>query len=504
MTVVVFNESAPDSEKLAKAYALKRGLAADHIIPLSCAVTEDISRADYERTIAEPLRAVFKKRGWWKVREGANQVENSQIRFVALMRGIPLRILSEANFPGDEHVGQPAIVEHNEASVDSELAALGLFTRVISGVLNNPYYRSFLPITEANLPAMLLVCRLDAPSPEIVQRMMDDSVAAEKKGLRGFTYVDARGILDGGYAEGDKWLLKIATDARNLGSPVILDNGPGLFPDGYPMRNAAFYFGWYTENISGPMARPDFRFPQGAVAVHIHSFSACTLRDPKRAWCAPLLAAGAAATMGNVFEPYLTLTPNLDIFHERLRAGFTFAESAWMSERVLSWMTTFIGDPLYRPFPQPADSPSRAPKDEWETYAAGAKTWLQNPETGKATLTASAQKMKSGVIMEGLGLLQLTTAHPEEAMASFAQARQFYKQPDDVVRASIHEILQLRGANKKAEALLLIRKQLKGYPSSPGASVLRMFETELDPPPPPLPAAATPEKPAVKKSVTRP
>ncbi|MES2573135.1 MAG: TIGR03790 family protein, partial [Verrucomicrobiota bacterium] len=387
-------------------------------------------------------------------------------------------------FPGDSQVGQPAISSHNEAAVDSELTTLGLFSRTISGVLNNPYYRSFLPITEANLPAMLLVCRLDAPSPEIVQRMMEDSLAAEKKGLRGFTYVDARGISDGGYAEGDKWLLKIASDARKAGSPVILDNGPGLFPGSYPMRNAAFYFGWYTENVEGPMARPDFRFPPGAVAVHIHSFSASTLRDPKRAWCAPLLAAGATATMGNVFEPYLSLTPNLDIFHERLRAGFTFAESAWMSERVLSWMTTFVGDPLYRPFPP--ISASTPPASEWEAYAAGAKLWAQNPEIGRTTLTASAQKMKSGMILEGLGLLQLAGAHPEEAAETFAQARRLYTRPEDILRASIHEILQLRGLKKEAAALVLIRKQLKLYPASPAADLLRMFEKELAPPPPPV------------------
>ena len=103
-----------------------------------------------------------------------------------------------------------------------------------------------------------------------------------------------RGIKDTGLVEGDKWLFKIATQARQAGFPVILDRGEGLFPPDYPMRHAAFYFGWYTGDVSGPMARPGFKFTQGAVAVHIHSFSAASMRDPKRSWCAPLLAAGAA------------------------------------------------------------------------------------------------------------------------------------------------------------------------------------------------------------------
>ena len=116
------------------------------------------------------------------------------------------------------------------------------------------------------------------------------------------------------------------------------------------MDHAAVYLGWYSRPVQGPMARDDFRFVPGAIAVHIHSFSAGSLRDAHADWAAPLLAHGAAATMGNVYEPYLALTPHLDVFADRLRNGFTFAESAYASKPVLSWMTTFVGDPLYRPF----------------------------------------------------------------------------------------------------------------------------------------------------------
>jgi hypothetical protein len=30
--------------------------------------------------------------------------------------------------------------------------------------------------------------------------------------------------------------------------------------------------------------------------------------------------------------------------------GYTFGEAAWAAQPVLSWQTTVIGDPLYRPF----------------------------------------------------------------------------------------------------------------------------------------------------------
>ena len=158
-----------------------------------------------------------------------------------------------------------------------------------------------------------------------------------------------------------------------------------MFPEGYPMRYAALYLGWYSEKIGGPFVRPGFRFLPGAIAVHIHSFSAATVRDPKANWVGPLLDLGAAATVGNVYEPYLSLTPHLDILEERLRLGFTFAEAAYSSQRVLSWMTTFVGDPLYRPFPAVADAARRpartAPSGKRTSRArrSGCKTRRQAP-----------------------------------------------------------------------------------------------------------------------------
>ncbi len=485
MTVVVFNESAADSGDLARFYASKRGIAKDHVLGLKCSLAEEISRDEYDRDIAEPLRKIFKERGWWTLREADHplgRVGASEIHFVALIRGIPLRIAQTGGYEGDKPNGPAAVSTRNEASVDSELAALGLYTRSISGILRNPYFHSFTPIADARMPALLLVCRLDAPTPEIVKRMITDAIATERVGLRGFAYIDARGLKDGGLMEGEKWLFNIADDARKRGTPVILDNGEGLFPEAYPMRYAALYFGWYAENVSGAVARPDFKFPPGAVAVHIHSFSAVTLRDPKKFWCAPLLAAGAAATLGNVAEPYLSLTPNLDVFHERLREGLTFAESAWASELALSWMTTCIGDPLYRPFQADHDLVTPPPKNEWTIYADGAKAWIRNPAEGGAELAAAAEKARSGIIFEGLGLLQIVVGQPAAAVEAFASAQRDYTNPEDKIRAVIHAVIQLRGLGKNADALALTHKLLGQYPTAPASGILRMFEAQMAPP----------------------
>ena len=61
-TIVVFNSAVPDSEALAKFYAEKRGIAADHLVGLDCPSEEEISREQYDTTIAEPLRKMFEDR----------------------------------------------------------------------------------------------------------------------------------------------------------------------------------------------------------------------------------------------------------------------------------------------------------------------------------------------------------------------------------------------------------------------------------------------------------
>lgn len=483
-TVVIFNENDPDSRLLARYYAARRGVPPNNIIGLKCSTQEEITRTEYDRDIATPLRAIFAEKAFWKLRpegDAHGRIEASCIHYVALMRGMPLKIAPQMEgYEGDSHEGPAQVMAKNEACVDSELAVLGVYTRHISGGLNNPYFRSYQRMPESGIPSLLLVCRLDAPTPEMVRRMIDDSIATEKRGLRGIAYIDARGTQDPQLVEGDKWLQNAATTARRKGMPVVLDTGAGLYPESYPMKHAAIYLGWYAENVAGPFVRPDFRFEPGAVAVHLHSFSGATLRDSHRFWCAPLLSAGAAATLGNVYEPFLGFTPNLDVFFDRLRAGFTFAESAYMSERLLSWMTSFIGDPLYRPFPDGGLASVGEPQDEWDAYRLGAHVWFdRGEEAGTAELRKQAAQFKSGVVLEGLGLLQLTADRIGEAEHTFEDAAEAYVEPADILRATIHQVFQLRTLKHPHEALMLARKRAAQFPNVPGVDVLRSLEGQL-------------------------
>lgn len=496
---VVYNERDPDSAELARYYISKRNISKDQLIALKCPTEEEIGRLEYDETIAKPIREAFEKRGWWKLRteeHPAGKVEETKIRFLAVIRGVPLKIKAYTdNYEGDKLGSMPPVSLHNKASVDSDLSILGVYTRQISGAMNNPYYRMFQRIADTPIPPLLLVCRLDGPTPAIVRRMIDDSIATERAGLRGIAYIDARGTKDPQLAEGDKWILGSAEVARKKGMPVVLDSGEGLFPGPYPMLHAAVYFGWYAEAATGPFARPDFKFERGAVAAHLHSFSAITLRDPQKAWCAPLLNAGAAATIGNVYEPFLGLTTTFDVCLDRLQSGFTFAESCYMAQRFLSWMPVFVGDPLYRPFAsfQASAGSNAEPKNEWDAYRVGARTWFeQGPEAGVTALKASAQKFSSGVIMEGLGLLQLSANDSANAVNSFDQAISLYRNPSDAIRATIHEVFQLKAMNRTDDALALTRKQMSKNMKTPGVEILRMIEADM------VVAAGTP-KPSVNR-----
>ncbi|MEA3187866.1 MAG: hypothetical protein QOD99_1696 [Chthoniobacter sp.] len=493
LMVVVYNNADAASLELAGYYADKRHIPFDRLIGLDCPAAEEITREEFDRTIAEPLRKVFTERNWWRVSSGENPtVTQNQMRYLTLMRGIPLKISQTASYPGDTFSGQPAL-NKNEACVDSELALLGAFSRKISGPAPNPYFRSFTPFADAHLAPMMLVCRIDAPTNQIAHRMIDDALAAEAHGLWGFAYIDRRGIADGPLSEGDKWLANIAAQARTNGVPVIEDEAPADFDADFPMQNAALYFGWYNDSVDGPFSRETFRFNRGGVACHIHSFSGVTLRDPHQHWVAPLLARGAAAVLGNVYEPYLALTPNLDIFYDHLRNGFNFAESAYASLRGLSWMNTTVGDPLYRPFKMRDDQPAAAPDaQDWIEYQTGARLWFtQNRAAGEKSLQQSARKLRSGIILEGLGLLQRDSAHDSTAaLGSFAQAQGCYTNANDVLRTVFEQVETLRVMKRTKEAVTMIGKATKRFPTEPAANLLRKLEKEMTAPPAASPVAS--------------
>lgn len=491
-TVVLYNRNDAESRDLAKYYAEKRGIPFGQVLGLNCSAEEEISRAAYLTTIAAPLRAAFTKNGWWKIESdgaGARRVVSADKRFVAVMRGVPLKIRHDEKAPvGSFPPGSvlEKIAKNNEASVDSELATMFSLDETTSAVLTNPYFRSFRRIFD--VPAgqgPLLVCRLDGPSDAIVRRMIDDAIATEKTGLWGWAYLDARNIKSGGYKEGDDWILEAGVLMRKQGIPVILDLSPKVLPAGYPVTDAAIYYGWYTSDVEGPFARVDFKFVPGAVAVHLHSFSAHTLRSTTQAWAGPLLARGATATMGNVYEPFLSLTVDFAALQDRLMNGFTLAEAGYAAYRGLSWMGIVVGDPLYRPYANWTDLSAAKVDNPWSRYRRAVLDAGGDPTAAAGELEKLAAKTGNSMFLEALAQARAAAGDIKGALESIEAAMEMEKSTAIRFRLTLEKIEFLRRGSRKEQARAVIVEALPRFRTPEQAAVLDKLALELQPKPSP-------------------
>ncbi len=365
--VVVYNTNVPESLAVAEYYAEKRGVPGAQVVGLDLPKGETLSRAAYTKRLEDPLRKRFRDERWFefdfevvpasreRVGKVIQSIKKSTVRYLTLCYGVPLRIQADKEF---EEEGRDSIrieLRRNEAAVDSELAVLPLdpHQRRIFGPLSNPAYGATNAASIRPEMGVLMVGRLDGPTPAIAKGLVDQALQAEEDGLWGRAYFDLRGIGSGEYKLGDDWIARAAEFSRQVGIETYVDNDGATIPASLPLSDVGLYAGWYDTHVSGPFSQSTFEFMPGAVAYHLHSFSAQTIRSTTQHWVGPLLARGAAATMGCVYEPYLALTPNLELFFSRLFMGYGFAEAAYASQQAISWQTTVVGDPLYRPFAKP-------------------------------------------------------------------------------------------------------------------------------------------------------
>jgi uncharacterized protein (TIGR03790 family) len=485
-TVVLYNADDPDSEALAKYYASKRGIPAGNMIRLNCPLGEEVSRIEFNSSIAAPFRANMLAKGFWRDDPVSGNILATTIRYAAVMKGIPLRI---AHDPGLAPIpSQPAeIGSRNDASVDSELMALGVPGAGPAGAVPNPYYRRFTPVRDLrNDPFVFLVGRIDAPDMITARAMIDDALAAERDGLWGWGYVDARGIKSGGMLEGDQWLIAAFQAMRRQGIPALLDSSEQTLPSGFPVTDAAVYYGWYAPGVNGPFADAAMRFRPGAIAAHLHSYSAASLRNTGSGWCGPLLMRGAAATIGNVAEPFLSLTTDFGIMQDRLMAGFTFAESAWTATKTVSWMNVAVGDPLYRPYAV-WRKPVQAVETSWEKYRQIVRANDGEVLTAAKALRAAAKESGNSMFLEALGAAQLDAGDPTSALRSIQEALGIEKRKDVRFRLGLEEYAILRAAGDTRGATRVLSR-LAGEDLPPlSRQLLATFYENMTPDPGPTP-----------------
>jgi len=346
-TIVVATDTVPESLEVARHYMKARGIPERNLCILHAPDEEVIDRETYERAIRDPLQTFLRRWGGQmavRLPDGVVRfrLQPRRAKYLVPVYGVPVKV------SGYEDV--KTMHMSRAAAVDSELALLPGPKHELVGGLANPLFGAASAEGPLLGERMLLVSRLDGPTADIARRLVDDAVWAEAHGLEGRAYVDTRGLTEGKYASGDETLRRAAATLRRAGFDTEMDERPEIWPLAHPMPEAAVYLGWYAHQAAGPMTASDFRFRRGAVAYHLQSFSGASIRDPTTHWVGPLLAKGACATAGAVYEPFLSGTPRLDILMQRLVQGRSWGEAAWMAQPQLSWQMCFVGDPLYRPF----------------------------------------------------------------------------------------------------------------------------------------------------------
>jgi len=482
-TAVVFNPDFPGSAELAAHYAEQRHIPKERLIALRCSQEDSMSRGEFESQLRGPLLQLFEARHWWNAEpplpgkpltgDGITSplAPSNKIRVLVLMRGVPFQIRRSAQKPKQS--------QEDESSVDSELTALGLSNPPIKGGLRNPYFDQQTRFAHAQSSSgLLIVGRLDGPDDPTVKRMIDDAIHAEQTGLLGRAVIDLANKT-GAYREGEDWLKTSADSYRRAGIPVFIDRSEDVLRDGWPLPDTILYFGWYTDHIAGALASPTFHFKRGAIACHLHSFSASIIRSHDKAWSGPLLSHGAAVTFGNVFEPYLALTLHFDIFNRRLLEGFTVGEAAWNATPALSWMNVVLGDPLYRPFGKGIGAKLGEGDDRDYALYQGMALRLAGEPDGriKTALTEFAEKRHRPHLLELTALLSALQSKLPQAVDLLEHAESTTQDPAELLRLRLYRAEMLRRSEKADAARKLLREtlnddRLKGLPSRTAAESL--------------------------------
>ncbi|MGL4422057.1 MAG: TIGR03790 family protein [Gemmataceae bacterium] len=366
--IIIYNSTVPDSRSVAEHYQSRRKVPAENLIGLKLPDKAELSRVEYDALLAGPLREKLAGR-----KDG--------VHCLLTIYGVPWRVgpkepstaekaaaaelqpkIDAAKAGGDVALqarlqSQQDILRHAEstAAVDSELTLLFAGDYALTKWRPNPRHWQFPVHQLAKMPRTLLTARLDGPTPAIAKRLVDDAILVEERGPEGSALVDARGIAfdpkaadsGTGYAAYDESMRETAKLFERARFTTKLDDLPTLLPND-SAKSAFLYTGWYALTDYRPVAT----FAPGAIAWHLASGEAVTLRDPKsRCWCPNLLAAGAAVTLGPVAEPYTIGFPKPAEFYGFLLSGeYTLAEVHARTQYFISWMTVLVGDPLYTPF----------------------------------------------------------------------------------------------------------------------------------------------------------
>lgn len=374
--IVVANDRMAESVDIASYYMEKRHIPKDHLLTLSLTLKETMKRSNFDKKLRKkvvqkikdlsgssrittvvliygiPLKIKPPKPSW----DDLDTIRRLEKEIATLRSDNPLKVKTDDNqIESREKKIDSLLGTKKRAAVDSELSLALVEKYELNGWVKNPYflgYRGHKGLLKKS--KVLLVSRLDGPDPQIVYRVINDSLYAEKNGLQGVAYFDARWKEKRAEEKGESsgyqlYDSSIHEAAKRTASrlQVVIDDSEQLFTE-QSCPDAALYCGWYSLG----KYIDSFSWVRGAIGYHIASSEAASLRDKgKSLWCLKMLEKGVAATIGPVYEPYVQGFPLPEIFFGHLIEGYmSIGEAYLVSQPFLSWQTVLIGDPLYRPF----------------------------------------------------------------------------------------------------------------------------------------------------------
>ncbi len=398
---VVANGSVAESVQLGEHYLDKRQIDRNHFLSIPLPSAEKIDREDFERDIVLPIRKAIEERNLsQKIRVlvplyGIPIFVNAPLKEMPLLdaiaaipqlspKDIPpslpslktsenwLRVLSRS--PSVDTIllsarlsyaiGRQAglalyrqqaesryTYDEGHASVDNELSFLW-YDRSQYSVeyrIPSPFFHG--QGTPPGPFPLVLVSRIDGPTPEAATKLIDQAILAEQIGLSGKVYIDARGLQksDGQLGYYDEEMRKaVKVFERQSVFPVVLENSERRFSNYHEAPDVALYCGWYRLR----QYEDAFTFAPGAIGYHIASEEAVSLHDTgESGWCKNAVERGITSTLGPVSEPYVDAFPSpLEYFGLIATGRYSLVEAYALTSRSASWQMLLLGDPLYNPF----------------------------------------------------------------------------------------------------------------------------------------------------------
>ncbi|HTJ78275.1 MAG TPA: TIGR03790 family protein [Rariglobus sp.] len=390
--LLLINNNSSTSVSIGTDYALKRGII--NIVQVQCqdsAASEDnetISLADYNRTIAKPVGAYLKA--------------HTQINFIVLTKGIPIRIIG--GITGESFGGRPA------ASVDSYLAAIDYpqLPGRVKVSFNDPsgfakgsawlnrYYDATVPFTHAQFGGYL-VTRLDGYTQADAMALVTRALNAEAGLVGGPILFDV---------EPDFGLGEPFTQPSPIPNPHITREDPQSYWNA-DMEHAAsllqaknvptdlevtrtfvgnqtnlqgyFSHGSNDDNFD-QSAYDSLHFAPGAISDTAVSTSARSFfpQTYGQSMIADLIANGITGVGGYTDEPLQQTISSPTILCDRYTSGFSLAESFYAAAHVIGWTGIVIGDPLCTPYPsQPVVSSTIPINQRVRLQPSKSQSWVE-------------------------------------------------------------------------------------------------------------------------------